>query len=589
MHIDYTPLDLEYRPGGSYRPDGTAWPTREDIFARLDRELSEFDKAQVQKSSEVDVDGCKLCRVGLEIRNDYIESVSPENRSSDDLVEFLVNPRFHGRPCRRPCSGRTCPKGVWRPAFNMKLEDGIYDLAMEYRDHLRSLPPIELPPEPPAFPEAEKETWIHFEKNDGEREYKKIVVAPPAIPHLEWACRVKKMHPSVYFQMNHAAFKRWFACLRPDERAAAFRECNGIASVLMPDHVLSGTIELHRADGSVEMIEDIPIPRVCFWIDDHRKWWDWERCFLACLISIFEWTGEAASCQWYEGWKDALRMAEDFLFRGMPEPDRRFWNLLHYEEAKIPEWGNEAIKQCADQYLAGIPTETLEKHCPMKPPAWPSERTEAWILFEKTESVYTKAVFLPPATKRFEWEWKVENKAPEKCIPDLDEAVGRWFASLTPVQRCSAWIECKGCERSAEETVTGEIELRNEDGPRWTLTPVPLPNVRRWIAKDYEFWEKRWRYCCCVTSLFEWEGTPERLEQVESFERARKLIEAYLMSGKLLPMDEIRQLHEEWDEIKVNAREQTAVDYAVEHGMIEIPKQILEKYFPKKNNGTNGE
>ena len=66
------------------------------------------------------------------------------------------------------------------------------------------------------------------------------------------------------------------------------------------------------------------------------------------------------------------------------------------------------------------------------------------------------------------------------------------------------------------------------------------------------------------------------------------MIEAYLMSGKLLPMDEIRQLHEEWDEIEVNVREQTAVDYAVEHGMIEIPKQILEKYFPKTDDETKG-
>ena len=143
-----------------------------------------------------------------------------------------------------------------------------------------------------------------------------------------------------------------------------FAACKGIASESLPAHIIRGTIELHGPDGSTEKLKGVPIPRVCFWIDDHRKWWDWERCFLACLISLFEWTGEAASCQWYEGWKNALQIVEDFLFRGMPEPNRRFWNLLHYEDTKIPEWGNHVVKQCADSYLTSIPREILEQYFP---------------------------------------------------------------------------------------------------------------------------------------------------------------------------------------------------------------------------------
>lgn len=215
-----------------------------------------------------------------------------------------------------------------------------------------------------------------------------------------------------------------------------------------------------------------------------------------------------------------------------------------------------------------------------EPPKWPDSKTETWIRFEKTDRGFKKVVLAPAATRCVEWRMKYTN---EKLDEFLDEtAVERWFASLTNVHRLSAQIQCLGCEKEPDKRVSAEVELQNDDGGTTCISGVPIPNVARWIAKKYEFWKMRWRYVCCISSLFEWEGTPERLEQVDSFERARKLIEAYLMSGKLLPMDEIRQLHEEWDEIEVNVREQTAVDYAVEHGMIEIPKQILERFFPKR-------
>ena len=446
-------------------------------------------------------------------------------------------------------------------------------------DNLSALPEIELSSEPLSLPLAENETWIRYEMRDGEREYTRIVLDPPAVRHLEWSCRAKKIDPSFYLETNHDAFKRWFACLGRAERKSAITKCKGIADETLPTHIILGTIELHREDGSVETREGVAIPRICFWIDDIRKWWDWERCFLSCMIDLFEWIGESASCPRFDSWKSALQIMNDFLDCGASVPDRGMIDLLHYDEASLPEWGGELPQYGAEHYLQRIPREILEKYCP--PPS-PERETESWILFQKTDGVYSKVVFLPPASRRFEWEWQEAGKEPAKCIPNLTKAVERWFASLTPVQRCSAWIECRGCE-TEEPTVKGEIELQREEGSNWLLTPVTLPNVRWWIANEHNNWMELWRRISCTISLFEWEGTPERLQQVESFNRARNYLEDYLMRGIVMPKSEFEAITDEWKAFEVDRRERTAVDFAVEHEMDEIPRPILEQYFPKKD------
>ncbi len=184
---------------------GWPWLAHDGILEALDNELCLYDKTRAQRVTEADAHRTGMCFL------------------ADFITDVHVWHRGHAsrRPERNPnlqqekidyCERCDCGKCLFDSGWDTLPPTIIgYELAVEYWERIKKEPLIDIPEPPPLFPDAEKETWINFEKDD--LNYYNIVVHPQALPRIDWERKYYGRCLSGFLDCyKMEIWDRWLAC-----------------------------------------------------------------------------------------------------------------------------------------------------------------------------------------------------------------------------------------------------------------------------------------------------------------------------------------------------------------------------------------